>query len=280
LNCLLDLHLHTRYSDGEKSPEALVKELKANNVTHFSITDHDNMAPFEKIKRAALENDMHTFPGIEISSMYKGFETHILGYQFNWNSPGLKAFIKERIVFRKERALLILEQLNKKGYHFDDRDIESLIKAHYVGRPQIATLLFDYGYISEIGEAFSEEFIGDYSSEAITHKLKPAEEIICIIKKAGGLVFLAHPGLFNGEKGNSDGMNKYDIHRFHDFGIDGLEVFHPNHTKSQIQRYLALSKEKNLLISMGSDHHRGVYKPNQFAYNHCKYIKDVLSWLD
>jgi len=280
VNLFPDLHLHTSYSDGEKTPEWLVKELKKNNVTHFSITDHDNIAPFEKIERAALENDMYTLPGIEISSMYKGLEVHILGYQFDWSSPLLKAFIKERIVLRKERALLIFEQLKKRGYGFDQTDIDRVVDAHYVGRPQIANLLFDYGYIANPSEAFSEEFIGDSSCEAITHRLKPAEEAIEVIKKAGGLVFLAHPGLYNGSGDHSEGMNKHDIHRFVAFGIDGLEAFHPKHTKSQIQRYLSFVKEKELLISMGSDYHRGEYQPNHYAFNHKKYLKDVLSWLN
>ncbi|MFP4460613.1 MAG: PHP domain-containing protein [Thermotogota bacterium] len=274
------MHLHTNYSDGEKSPEALVKELKKNNVTHFSVTDHDNIAPFERIKRAALENNMVTLPGIEISSMYKGLEVHILGYHFDLNSPFLKALINERIRVRKERALLIFDRLNKKGYEFDQRDVESLINAHYIGRPQIANLLYAYGYIGDPSEAFCEEFIGDISSEAVRYGLKPAEEAINLVKKAGGLVFLAHPGLFIGEKGGQEGMNKYDIHQIVAFGIDGLEVFHPNHTKSQIQRYLSLAIGEKLLISMGSDYHRGDYKPNPYALNPNKYLKDVLSWLN
>jgi hypothetical protein len=281
VNPLLDLHLHTSFSDGEKSPKSLVKSLKANNVTHFSITDHDNMAPYEPIQRAALENDMHTLPGIEISSLYKGAEVHILGYQFDWRSPLLNAFIKERITLRKERALLIFEMLKKKGYEFDQRDIQRVINAHYVGRPQIADLLFDHGYVANPSEAFSEEFIGDSGDKAIiTYKLKPVDEVITIIKQAGGLVFLAHPGLFNGNGANSEGMNKHDIQLFVELGIDGLEVFHPKQTKAQIQRYLSLSKEKNLLISMGSDYHRGPYKANHYALNHHKYLKDVLSWLE
>ncbi len=280
MNPLLDLHLHTSYSDGEKSPELLVKSLKANNVTHFSITDHDNMAPYEQIQRAALENDMHTLPGIEISSLYNESEIHILGYQFDWRSPLLNAFIKERITLRKERALLIFEMLKKKGYEFDQRDIQRVINAHYVGRPHIADLLFGYGYVTNPQEAFSEEFIGDSDDKALTYKLKPADEVITIIKKAGGLVFLAHPGLFNGNGSCSEGMNKYDIHLLVEFGIDGLEVFHPNHNKPQIQRYLSLAKEKNLLISMGSDYHRGLYKANHYTLNHHKYLKDVLSCLE
>jgi len=280
VNTLLDLHLHTTYSDGEKTPERLLDELQANQVTHFSLTDHDNMAPFELIKRAALQRHMRTVPGIEMSSLYNGSEVHILGYRFDWKSPDLKAFIKERMDLRKERALLILKALEKKGFVFDDGDIERVISARYVGRPQIADLLVAYGYVETPGEAFCKELIGDNSSQAVTHQLKPAQEVIRIIKKAGGLVFLAHPGLFNTQDSRADGMNKYDLHRFVTFGIDGLEIFHPNHTKAQIQRYLSIAKRENLLISMGSDYHKGLYKVNPYACQQVRYLEDVLSWME
>jgi len=280
VNPILDLHLHTRYSDGERSPEELVKELKANHVTCFSLTDHDNMAPFELVKRAALENDMYTFTGIEISSVFKGVEIHILGYQFDWQSPQLIEFIEERMRLRKERALLMFERLAESGFIFDERDVEALINDHYIGRPQIANLLYAYNYISEPGQAFCDELIGDASSEAITHRLRPVEEAIAIIKQAGGLVFVAHPGLFNVDKSKQDGLNKYGFNRLIDFGIDGIEVFHPRHTKSQIQRYLALAREKSLFISMGTDYHRGDYKTNPYTLNEAKYTKDVLSWIN
>lgn len=280
MNPVLDLHTHTIYSDGEKSPEGLIELLKANNVTHFAITDHDNVAPYDLIKRAALKYNIHTLPGIEISAMYKGLEVHILGYSFDWCSTLLKNFIKERMIFRKERALLIFEMLKKKGYGFDQTDIERVVNSHYVGRPHIADLLYEYGYVTNSSEAFSEEFIGDNASKAITHKLKPADEAVQIIKKSGGMAFLAHPGLFNGDELHTEGMNKHDIQLFTEFGIDGLEIFHPKHSKPQIQRFLSFAKEKKLLISMGSDYHQGIYRVNHYALNHHKYLKDVLSWLE
>ena len=260
MNPIVDLHLHTRYSDGEKSPEDLVKELKTYNVTHFSLTDHDNMAPYESIRRAALKNHMHTIPGIEISSVFKGSELHVLGYQFDWNSSTLNEFIEERMILRKERALLIFEMLAKKGFFFDETDVENLISDNYIGRPQIANLLYEYGYVSEPGEAFCDEMIGDGSSEVITHKLKPVSEAIEIVKGAGGLVFVAHPGLFDMENRKQEGMNKHDIKRLAELGIDGIEVFHPRHTKAQIQRYIAIAQENELFLSMGTDYHRGDYR--------------------
>ncbi|HPF17500.1 MAG TPA: PHP domain-containing protein [Thermotogota bacterium] len=279
VNAVFDLHLHTTYSDGEQSPEGLLKILKANQVTHFALTDHDNMAPFDDIKRAALEAGMHVVPGIEISSVYKDVEVHILGYCFDWRFPLLRSFIEERLVLRKERALLIIERLQNKGYLFSAEDFEKLMNRRYVGRPQIAQLLFEYGYVSDPKEAFTEAFIGDTSCKAITYQLKTVEEALTIIKQAGGLAFLAHPGLFSSESNQADGMNKYDLMRFVEMGINGIEVFHPRHSKSQIQRYISFIANHQLLLSMGTDYHRGCYKPNTYAFNWSNYTKDVLSWI-
>lgn len=279
VNAVLDLHLHTTYSDGEQSPEGLLKMLKANQVTHFALTDHDNMAPFDDLKRAALEAGIHTIPGIEISSVYKDVEVHILGYCFDWHFPLLKSFTKERIILRKERALLIIEMLKDKGYFFSAEDLKKLMNMRYIGRPQIAQLLFEYDYVTDPKEAFTEAFIGDTSCEAITYQLKTSEEAINIIQQAGGLAFLAHPGLFSSDGSQTDGMNKYDMMRFVEMGIDGIEAFHPRHSKSQIQRYIGFIVNHRLLLSMGTDYHRGCYKPNTYAFNWSNYTKDVLSWI-
>jgi len=94
------------------------------------------------------------------------------------------------------------------------------------------------------------------------------------------LAFIAHPGLYGSNHQADSGMNKRDIRQLTDYGMDGIEVFHPGHSRSQIQRYIQFAKDNKLLISMGSDYHRGHYSHNPFSLSETKYIEEVLTWIE
>jgi predicted metal-dependent phosphoesterase TrpH len=248
-------------------------------VTHFSITDHDFLISCDFFVDAIDAKEMVFINGTELTAAYEDGEVHILGYKYDSENEALRAFTAERTVVRKERALIMINKLRKRFY-FDDEAVESLLSDSFVGRPHIAKLLLDYGYIDDYREAFEDDLIGNGSENFVIHHLRPAEEVIQLLKDAGAMVFIAHPGTFSTKIRKTKGMNKVDIKRFFSFGMDGMEVFHPSHTLSQIQRYLTLVEQNEGLISIGSDYHRGDYTPQKFAFNPQRYVKDVISWVE
>ncbi|HOO32453.1 MAG TPA: PHP domain-containing protein [Thermotogota bacterium] len=279
MNPFIDLHNHTINSDGEKSPDELLCDLISFGVTHFSITDHDCITWTNTLAGCCREKGIRIISGIELSAGYEDGEVHILGYKYDPNDERLRAFTEERAVIRKERALLMINNLRKR-FFFDEEAVNSVLNAPYVGRPQIAQLLLSYGYIDDYRQAFEDDLIGNTGKNFVLHRLEPVETVIQLLKKAGALVFIAHPGIFSTQMRKTGGMNRVDIKRFFSFGIDGIEVFHPGHNMSQIQKYLSLAEQGNLLISMGSDYHRGDYAPQRYAFNPQRYVKDVISWVE
>jgi predicted metal-dependent phosphoesterase TrpH len=275
----IDLHNHTTNSDGEKTPDELLCDLMSIGVTHFSITDHDFITPYDTFKRSSLKNNINYINGTELSAGYEDGELHVLGYAFDSENTALMAFTDERAVVRKERALLMIDKL-KKRFFFDDEAVDSVINSSYVGRPQIAMLLLKYGYIGDYREAFEDDLIGNGSDDFILHRLRPVEEVIQLLKASGGKVFIAHPGIFTTKIRRTKGLNKVDVKKFCSYGLDGVEIFHPSHSQSQIQKYLSLAEQNDLLISMGSDYHRGEYIPQKYALNPQRYVKDVISWIE
>ena len=72
-----DLHIHSNYSDGVKSPEEIIKTAIKDNIKYISITDHDSISSQYVTKNNYKE--INIIPGIELSTEYKEMELHILG---------------------------------------------------------------------------------------------------------------------------------------------------------------------------------------------------------
>ena len=274
----LDLHVHTNCSDGEKNPAEMIDILKNNCVDIFSIADHDTISGVKQLVERSQVNKMKLIPGIELTSLYAGMEIHILGYFFNKDDHLFGEFVKRRSDKRKRRLIKIVERLYRNGVDIDPDEFKEEYGESYMGRPQIAKMLLEKGYITTFSEAFSDDFVGRESDAYIPPNDSPVEESIEMIKLADGISFLAHPGVYYKNGGSKRGLEKKDLKTLKEMGLEGVEVFHPFHRKSEIQRYRSFCRELDLLISLGSDYHRGYYKP-EFSLNPRSGLKDVQTWL-
>ena len=91
-----DYHIHTNYSDGVFSPEKIVDLALDAGLQAISLTDHDNVLSYEialdylKTK----EVDMKVIQGIEVNTLYKDYEVHILGYFPDTTKSDFKSLLK------------------------------------------------------------------------------------------------------------------------------------------------------------------------------------------
>jgi len=85
----IDLHLHTLHSDGMLTVEALLNLAVSKDLTCVSITDHDTFAAYATAPKIAESLRVELIPGIEISSVDKGRDIHILGYFCDIHNPEL-----------------------------------------------------------------------------------------------------------------------------------------------------------------------------------------------
>lgn len=244
-----DLHIHSSFSDGELLPEEIVKKASSIGLSAISITDHDTINGLEQAIKAGQEYGIEVIPGIELSVLVDDMDVHILGYYIDYKNEIFVNRIKEFELKRVERAKRIISKLNKLGIPIKYESVLEIANESVVGRPHIANALLKGGFISSIREAF-DNYIG-YHCPAYVHKVQLSpQSAFSLIKEAGGIPVLAHPGT----------MHKDDlICSFIDKGLEGLEVVHPGHTIEKQNYYYSIANKYGLIVTGGTDYH-GSYR--------------------
>jgi len=241
-----DLHVHTTCSDGLLTPEKVVKKAFEINLGAIAITDHDTI---DGILPACVEakkyKGLEVIPGIELSTYHQDQEVHILGYYINYDDFDLKCHLLDLQQSRKNRLEKILTKLNNLNVKIDLNDVYKHSQGASVGRPHIAQALVEKGYVSSIKEAF-EKYLGKGKPAYVPREKITPFEAIKLIKKAKGVPVLAHPGLLEDDSIIPELINS---------GIMGIEVIHKDHTQEDTRYYTKLARERNLLLTGGSDSH-------------------------
>ena len=250
---LVDLHMHSRYSDGTFDVSALVNLVFRKGIKYFSLTDHDNVRGVREAKTLAKEYAIIFIPGVEITTMYNGDEVHILGYFIDIKDKGFVSFLNTIFTSRVERVKHTITNLNHMGYSITFEDVKKAGGCDYVGRPHIARALMKKGYISKVQDAFTPELIGNGGKAYVSPDGISPEDAIKAIKENGGISIVAHPGTYNNKI--EQGLQFKDIEMFKSYGIDGVEVFHSRHDESAREYYLSICRQLNLIFTCGSDFH-------------------------
>lgn len=260
---IIDLHTHTNFSDGELSPENLIREAIKNGVGTIAITDHDTikgLQNLDKESRIITDTQIEIINAIELSAKSQKGSMHILGYDIDINNQQLN----NKMSLLRDNAfnatLSVMEQI-KRDYNiiFKYEDIKNLINSHHnIGRPDLAKLCIKYGYASSVQDAFDKYLNEARNKTRSTSKGLPKEECIELITKSNGIPVLAHPKTLE----LSEKELLILIKEMINYGLKGIEVYHSSHTKEEIELYLSIAKKYNLLISGGSDYHGPLVKPN------------------
>ena len=246
----IDLHLHTRYSDGSLTPAEVVTLAHQAGVTAMAITDHDIVDGIPHAREAATKLGIEIVPGVELSSRFDGRELHVLGYFFDWQDPTLQAHMVRQRLSRQVRNPQIIERLNALGLELSEDEVKAKAGSDSVGRPHIAQVLVDKGYVHNTREAF-ERYLGEGAAAYVPRTLSDTREVITWVRDAGGVPVLAHPTWTRCE-----GEPLYRLCAcLKEAGLLGLEVFYSTHNRKQISRYLELAKRLDLLVTGGSDFH-------------------------
>lgn len=243
---LADLHLHSTASDGLLAPAEIVAKAKSVSLEVIALTDHDTTAGLEEALAAGEYHSLRVLPGIELSTDWANEEIHILGYLLDCRNQALQALLAEIMGSRAERIQEMVSRLRDLGFDLTWQEVTAAAGgASSLGRPHVARVMIEKGYASTIKEVFTR-WIGIGGKAYVPrYKLHPAQAIK-IIQRAGGLAFLAHPGLIR---------QKNLLGQLAGFGLDGLEVYHPKHSPAQAKSFLKIAAAAGLYISGGSDFH-------------------------
>ena len=242
---LADLHLHSSCSDGLCTPARLVEEACRAGLQAISLTDHDTVSGLEEVFTASEGLHLDVVPGVELSAHVKGREVHLLGYCLDWQHPELSTYVQRLGQQRHDRGMAIVEHLNKLGVGLTLEDVLREVSGGSLGRPHIAAAMVNQGLAVNKDQAF-DDFLGDRSPAYEPKPHVDAREVIDLIHATAGVAVLAHPGT-----SLSEGV----ILRLVDWGLDGVEVYHPAHQAPQIEYYTQLAQRYGLVSSGGSDSH-------------------------
>lgn len=245
-----DLHIHSYQSDGTFSPERVVKYSKTQGLSAIAITDHDCCSGIAPAVTAAKALGIEVIPGVELSAELDEGTIHILGYFIDWQRDWFLKKLDEISMSREERARNILNKLKECDIVLSEKELFELSGPGSVGRLHIANLMVKKGLVSSVGQAFVKYIGNDRPCYVRNFKLLP-EEAVKMIKDIGGVPVLAHPKTAY----IKDRSREDVIKRLISSGIQGIEVYHPDHTRKDENDLKALAKKYHLLLTGGSDCH-------------------------
>lgn len=253
---LIDLHLHSTYSDGTNTPEELVALAAEAGLAAAVLTDHDTMEGTPRFLAAARAAGLRSLAGMEISADVPRRTVHLLAYGCDPAEPRLAAALARIRDGRAERNAHILEKLGRLGAPISMEEVRAEAgNAEVVGRPHIAAALVRRGFAEDRVDAF-RRFLGRGApAYAERYRLSP-EEALSLVAGAGGVVSLAHPA--------STGYNPAELRRFvgrlAEHGLAGIECLYTGYLPNQVEEYVGLAREFGLLVTGGTDYH-GDNKP-------------------
>lgn len=247
-----DLHIHTYFSDGVFSPEKIVDTAIDVGLEAIAITDHDNILAYDVaqnyIKEKNLSDKIEIIRGIEINTLYKNHEVHILGYFMDPTNSDFVELLKMQQAARIKQTKEIIKLLaQKEGIKIKIEDIKKLVaEGGSIGRPHIAKAITNAGGTSNIMDAYAK-YIHDDSPVYVQRKTVSPFDAVEILYDAGGIPVIAHPhDLEIAEPLIKELMN---------YGLRGIEAYHRKHSPACVEYFSTMAENLGLIVTGGSDFH-------------------------
>ena len=290
---LVNLHIHTLFSDGKRSTLEVFNGARDNGVTFSAITDHDTyesmspnvlssfsehtgvVIPVENTPGILSWEHITMLRGVELTFMHRGRQKHMIGLGLRYpgqNELGRCAELKQ---IRYGRIISLAEEINRRddglynGLRVDVEELKREVKNSVPSRYHLGYLIAKQFDGLTTRDVTSRYITRDLESYAIpTDKLPDLDGAINIIHSLGGVAILPHLGNNQGLPGMGDGLEE-DILFMYERGLDGIEVQsgRGKHAKLNDQYKMMAQdlnteqlkhRDRKLLISIGNDDH-GMY---------------------
>ena len=247
---LVDLHVHSTFSDGIYTPEQLVDKAIAAKLSVLALTDHDNVDGYWRAKTyiAAKQLLLQLISGVELDTDYRGNTVHVLGYYFDPHNAALLKALRWTRGGRVRRMEKMLAKLNALHYAITFDQVQEAAKTSTsIGRPHVARALIKEGYFATTAEVFDKLIAEGKPAYCKQEKLTP-QEAVELLHTAGGIAVLAHPSEIK--------TQELVMPLLKEVAFDGLEVWHPSAREgNRIKNWHDIAKNRGLLMTGGSDLH-------------------------
>lgn len=247
----IDLHIHTTSSDGNIRPEQVVALAAHAGLQVISLADHESTDGYARAAAAGRVLGVKVIPGVELVTSYENHEIHLLGYFFDVNNRRFQKQLGELRKARTHCALKTVEKLNNFGFKLSWDDVFPFAQdGSTVSKGHIMQAMYSAGYIHSKADAVNilKKYLNKQGLAYTCHDY-PFTAGVELIKKAGGIPVLAHPGLIGDDS---------VVNRLLNLGVAGIEVYYyyfGSRRGELIAKYEALAKERKLLMTGGSDYH-------------------------
>lgn len=247
----IDLHCHSRVSDGVLAPAEVVARAAANGVDVLGLTDHDDVAGIAEAQAAAGVAGLTLIPGVEISVTWDGQTIHVVGLRIDPEYPELAAGLHQIRLGRIERAQRMAEDLAQSGIlGAYEGAFTYAANEQMVGRTHFARWLVAQGHAPDMRTAF-KRFLTRGNPGYVEHEWTTLENAVGWIRASGGMAVIAHPGRY--------AFNARELHllldAFRALGGEGIEVITGSHHPSEYGKFADLARAFSLKSSRGADFH-------------------------
>ena len=249
-----DLHIHSNFSDGDYTPEAIAEKCSLKGLDIISLTDHDSINGVCQIKEQGKKYNIKVLSGVELSAFEGETETHILAYGFDYADPSLNKKLIKVQQLREIRNYKIIDKLKTLGIIISYEQLKQKYKGEIIGRSHIARQMVNMGFSFSVPDAF-ETYLSAGGLAYVNSQRLTVEEAISLALDHNAIPVLAHPAKLSL---NSLDCEKF-INRLFCMGLKGIEAEYFSHTKSEREFFNFLADKYNLYVFGGSDFHSESY---------------------
>lgn len=226
------------------SPAAALGLAKEKGLKAIAIVEHDTLETLPEVAGLSKMMNIEAIPGVELIYEEEAREAHIIGYFVDWHNSRLLSEIARTQTLRINRAAEMLEKLDGLGLHIVYEDLlREAGSSSVISRTHIAHHMFRRRMVKSQSEAF-EKYLARGKPAYVQSEQTPVYVVLGFVQDAGGVTALAHPKFGNAEK---------MIPQLVEEGLNGLEVYHPNHTKSDVAHFTRVADKYGLVKVGGTD---------------------------
>ncbi|MBU4216477.1 PHP domain-containing protein [Candidatus Parcubacteria bacterium] len=272
---LIDLQLHSTYSDGYLTPTEVVDFIHSKGIKVAALTDHNTVGGLDEFRAACIAKGIKPITGLELYVKHKNKRLNFLWYNFDDRNPQLHKLLRDTQVRRRKKVREALNKLVVKGFEIDVDNILDEFN-HYIPVNQVvdrflavpenaARVMAEMQTnILRENEVINKYFYNKETS-FLDNTYVSLERILKLKKDLGGKIIFNHPGKYNQ-------LRKPVLEDLKHMGIDGIEVLSPHHSYGAVVYAQLMAREFDLIETGGSDFHR--HEGNNFRIqNSWNYFK-------
>ena len=249
---MIDMHLHTTWSDGSLSTGELTDKLKDNDITHAVLTDHDCILGYNSFLKHCEEKGIITIPGVELEAYYdieNSKYLHLLCYDYD-DGDKLNKFLENERQLRIKAILEGIEKLKEKGINIEFENVKKMSEGRHLLINHLCILLEKMNVVKSRFDAYNM-FLDENSDYYVEYPKYSVENMIKLGHEVGGSMVLAHPRRINMDYEQKEKYIKY----LKEIGLDGIEAYYADDTKEQRDFSIRMGEKYSLIQTVGSDWH-------------------------